>query len=81
MKWQLIWPIVLMGLLSYCSVECRRRGGRQRLPIKDEEGSRHVDKRKKASGMNNPIAGYFILGAKNLEEKMCKIFRDVWLKG
>ena len=59
MKLQLIWPILLMGLLSYyySPVECRRRGGgRQRLPIKDEEGSRHVDKRKKASGMKmNPI--------------------------
>ena len=58
MKLQLIWPILLMGLLSYyySPVECRRRGGgRQRLPIKDEEGSRHVDKRKKASGMKmNP---------------------------
>ena len=73
MKLQLIWPILLMGLLSYyySPVECRRRGGgRQRLPIKDEEGSRHVDKRKKASGMN-PI-GYFKLGCSK-SGKMCKI--------
>ena len=80
MKLQLIWPILLMGLLSYyySPVECRRRGGgRQRLPIKDEEGSRHVDKRKKASGMN-PIAGYFILGAKNLEEKKCVKYLEMF---